>query len=164
MTLRSDTSRKILRRLNLHTCVREKRRRGIRRGGGETGTSGSCVVPSDWEGQAAGEAAAVALMDLPFIDHSKINTPQTGQEHFLSSLRTMLTLSCLAEKQNVVQHWCGVVNNTVCNWMHLFKVKLTEAPCGRYTESFCKLQTCVYWSHHICLHHALKYFLHSLCV
>lgn len=51
-----------------------QRRKEIRRGG-EGGTSGSCVVPSDWEGQTAGQAAGVALMDLPFINHGKINMP-----------------------------------------------------------------------------------------
>lgn len=55
--------------------VRDKRIREIRRGGAEKGISGSCVVPSDWEGQTAGQAAGVAVMDLPFIDHSKINMP-----------------------------------------------------------------------------------------
>lgn len=52
-----------------------RRRREIRRGEGDRGTNDSCVVPSDWEGQTAGRAAGVALMDLPFIDHSKINMP-----------------------------------------------------------------------------------------
>ena len=71
MTLQSDLSRMLV------IYVKEKRRRrAIRRGGAQRGTcSGSCVVPSDWEGQTAGQAAGVALMDLPFIDHSKINMP-----------------------------------------------------------------------------------------
>ena len=30
-------------------------------------------MPSDGEGQTAGKAAAVALMDLPSIDHREIN-------------------------------------------------------------------------------------------
>lgn len=33
----------------------------------------------------SGRKGPVALMDLPFIDHSKINMPQTGQEHFVPS-------------------------------------------------------------------------------
>lgn len=49
-----------------------ERREEIRRGGGERG---SCVVPSNREGQTAGQAAGVALKDLPFIDPSKINMP-----------------------------------------------------------------------------------------
>lgn len=32
------------------------------------GERGSCIVPSNREGQTAGQAAGVALMDLPFID------------------------------------------------------------------------------------------------
>lgn len=44
--------------------------------GGERTVGGCCVVPSDWEGQTAGQAAAAAaLMDLLFIDNGKINTP-----------------------------------------------------------------------------------------
>lgn len=43
--------------------------------GGERTVGGCYVVPSDWEGQTAGQAAAAALMDLLFIDNGKINTP-----------------------------------------------------------------------------------------
>lgn len=59
-----------------YACQRKRRREIRKEGRGkERRTGGSCAAPSDREGQTAGQAAGVVLMDLPFIDHNTINTP-----------------------------------------------------------------------------------------
>lgn len=112
MTLQSDLSRMTLRWL-LVVYVREKRRRAIRRVE-KRGSSGSCVVPSDWEGQTAGQAAGVPFNGPPFHWPQKNQYVLNWPRAFSAFLRTMLIY--------FVQQWRCVVNKTLCNWKHLLKV------------------------------------------